>query len=490
MPEAKKKEGLSRLVRVVALALLGVLAESLAPPPTTADDVLVRAYEQRLDRMQREMDELRSRLRELEKERDHPGAAPAGEAPVSGTAAALAPAPAEQDRKIGVLAEEVERIKSQLVLPETKEYKSIYGFGPAASKIYQIERGLSIGGYGEFNFQKFVSDQRGKRDQFDFLRFVLYTGYKFSDRILVNSEVEFEHATTGEGTVSADSGEVSLEFASLDFLLWEPLNFRAGLLLVPMGFVNEIHEPPFYHGNIRPEVERQVIPTTWREGGAGFFGTIAPGLEYRAYVMNSLNAKGFASNNIRDARQKGNRALADDFSGTVRFDYTPIAGTTLGASFWAGDSGQDGEFDGEKPSAFTLIWETHAQAHFRGLELRVLGAFVDIDDADVLSRALGETIAEDMFGFYAEAAYDVLPLFRLDTRQYLAPFFRYEIFDTQDDVPRGFVRVPGNDVQLYTVGLSYKPHPQVVLKLDYRNFNTSSAKPRADELNLGAGFIF
>ena len=108
----------------------------------------------------------------------------------------------------------------------------------------------------------------------------------------------------------------------------------------------------------------------------------------------------------------------------------------------------------------------------------------------MLSRALGKTIAEDMFGFYAEAAYDVLPLFLPETTQYLAPFFRYEIFDTQDDVPRGFVRAPGNDVQLYTVGLSYRPHPQVVLKLDYRNFNTSNAKPKPDEINLGAGFIF
>ncbi len=71
----------------------------------------------------------------------------------------------------------------------------------------------------------------------------------------------------------------------------------------------------------------------------------------------------------------------------MRLDYSPMAGMLFGASFWAGDSGQDGDFDGEKPSAFTLIWETHAQVHYRGLELRALGAFTSIDDADVLSRA-------------------------------------------------------------------------------------------------------
>ena len=103
---------------------------------------------------------------------------------------------------------------------------------------------------------------------------------------------------------------------------------------------------------------------------------------------------------------------------------------------------------------------------------------------------LEDTIAEDMFGFYAEAGYDVLPWLIADTRQSLAPFFRYEIFDTQDKVPEGFQRVPGKNVQLYTVGLSYKPLPQVVVKFDYRNFDAGHVAPRADEINLGAGFVF
>ncbi len=484
---------------VVAFAIAG-----LGPASAVAeDDPRIRAYQEQLDRMQKEMDDMRARLRALEAERRGPkdgkGAGPVAvtpppapvPAPQTVTAPA-APAVAEQDRKIGVLATEVERLKSALVLPENKELKSSYGFGPAASKVYQIERGLSIGGYGEFNFQKFVSDQRGRRDQFDMLRFILYTGYKFSDRILLNAEIEFEHALINDGgTVSSGSGEVEIEFAYLDFMLWHALNVRAGLVLVPVGFINEMHEPPFFHGVIRPEVERLLIPTTWREGGVGIFGTLAPGLEYRAYVLNGLNAEGYSSSSgIRGGRQSGNRALADDLAGTARLQYTPFPGTSIGGSFFMGDAGQDGDFDGEKPGAFTLLWEAHAQVHYRGLELRTLGTFVSIDDADVLSRALEDTIADDTFGFYAEAAYDVLPLVLPDTTHYLAPFFRYELFDTQDGVPSGFQRVPGNDVQLYTVGLDYKPHPQVVLKLEYRNFNAGNQRPRSDEVNLGAGFVF
>ena len=68
---------------------------------------------------------------------------------------------------------------------------------------------------------------------------VLYFGYKFNDRFLFNSEIEFEHGST------EDDGEVSVEFAYLDYLWRKPLNVRAGLLLLPLGFVNELHEPSY-----------------------------------------------------------------------------------------------------------------------------------------------------------------------------------------------------------------------------------------------------
>jgi hypothetical protein len=483
------------------LALVGGMATSAA----AEEDPRIRAYQEQLDRMQKEMDDMRARLRALEDERHgakagraaQPAATtpPAVQAPPAAAAAAsTAPAvaakdSAEQDRKIGVLATEVERLKSAITLPENKELKSLYGLGPAASKVYQIEHGLSLGGYGEFSFQKLVSDKNGGRDTFDLQRFVLYTGYKFTDRILLNSELEFEHAVTA----SDKEGEVEVEFLNLDFLAWEQLNFRAGLLLVPMGFVNEIHEPPFRHGVERPEVEQRIIPTTWREGGVGVFGTLAPGLDYRAYLLNGLTANGFTSDGIREGRQEGSLASINDIAGTARLDYTLWPGSLVGASFWAGNSGQGDEFANRHPGVFTLVWETHAQVHYRGLELRALGAFTHIDDTALVSRQLEDTIGKDQYGFYVEAAYDLVPVVFPDAPRYLAslaPFFRYENFDTQDSVPRGFMRVPGKAVQLYTVGLDYKPHPQVALKFEYRNFDAGNVQPKSDELNFGAGFAF
>lgn len=462
----------------VALAALILVLHATGAPLHAEEDPRIREYKEQLDRMQREMDELRGRVRTLEQEH--------AAAPAPPPAAAAAPVAKESERKIDVLAREVEGLKSKIVLPESKELKSYYGLGPAASKVYQVDRGLSIGGYGEFNFQKFVSDQHGARDRFDVARFVLYTGYKFTDRIILNSELEFEHAV-----VAGDKeGEAEVEFLSLDFLAWQQLNFRTGLLLVPMGFLNEIHEPPFFYGVFRPQVEERIIPTTWREGGVGVFGTLAPGLDYRAYVLNGLNAKGFESAGISEGRQEGSLAISDDFAGTGRLDYALFPGTLIGGSFWVGDSGQDDVYAGRKPGVFTLVWETHAQVRYRGLEMRALGAFIDIHDADLVSQELGETIGKNQYGFYVEAAYDVLPLVFPGTTQFFAPFFRYENFDTQDAVPRGFARVPGNAVQLYTVGASYKPHPQVVLKLEYRNFDAGRKAPTPDDFNVGAGFVF
>ena len=399
----------------------------------------------------------------------------------------------EQERKTGILAEEMETLKSKFTLPETVEYKSLYGLGPAASKVYQMPRGLSIGGYGEASAIFFVGDNEGpsKRNNVgDLVRFVTYIGYKFTDWIIMNSEIEFEHATTSSTTTSS-AGSVSVEFANLDFLLTEPANIRAGLVLMPMGFLNEVHEPPFYFGNLRPEVEQRIIPTTWRELGVGLHGTILPGLTYRTYAVNSLNAKGFSKTNIRGARQSGNRALFEDLGWTARVDYTPIPGLQVGGSFFWGNTGQDQLFAGKKIDANFTLYEGHAQYQYRGLQLRALFAQGHIGDAAVLSTDLGANgpISSRIVGGYVEAGYDVLPLLLPGTEMSLSPFVRFERLDTQADVPAGFTPDRSRDITVINVGLSYKPIPNVVIKLDYRNLEAEVGQI-ADEFNIGFGFIF
>ena len=392
------------------------------------------------------------------------------------------------EEKVRILTEEIEALKTKAVVPETTAEKSVAGLGPAASKVYQVLQGLSIGGYGEAHLSLLVNDKADRKNTIDLERFVLYTGYKFTDDILFNAELEFEHATT-EATVSSDAGTAEVEFAYLDFRLWEPLNARTGLLLIPMGFLNEIHEPPFFFGNIRPEVEQRIIPTTWRELGAGIYGVLLPGLEYRTYVVNSLNAKGFSSNDIRDASSAGNRALAENFAWTGRLDYSPLPGFLVGTSFFWGDTGQDQRFDTRKIDANFFLYDVHAQLQYRGLQVRGLFTEGFIGDARTLSADLGEPISRRIWGAYGEVAYDLLPVILGGTRQSLSPFVRLEWLDTQADVPSGFRPDRSKRVQVNTFGLSYKPIPTVVLKVDYREFHPARGSA-ADELNTGFGFSF
>lgn len=397
-----------------------------------------------------------------------------------------------------MLAEEFENLRTNLTVPEDLEYKSLYGLGPAASCVYGVRRGLSVGGYAEGYYSKLVADRTpSSRDTSDLVRAVLYFGYKFNDWILFNSEIELEHAFT-QATRSSGAGEVAVEFAYLDFLLSEYANARAGLLLMPMGFINEIHEPNTYFGVFRPEVEQRIIPTTWRENGVGLFGRLGEGVEYRLYATTGLNARGFAPVGLRNARQRGNRSIVEDVSVVGRIDYTPIQSLLLGGSFYSGDQGQDQVVNDTRiPSTNLTLWELHAQYRAYGLELRSLFTMANIGDARELTEALrttedigaNDTIANTMLGAYFEVGYDVLPLIYSGAEQYFAPFLRFEYYDTQRSTPGGFGRNSNAEQRLWTSGFSYKPHPNVVLKMEYRNFSPVAGE-RPHEVNFGIGLAY
>lgn len=425
----------------------------------------------------------------------------------------------EAARRTSLLAEEFESLRTSLTVPDFEPLTledSVYGLGPAASKIYGIERGLSIGGYGEAFYRKDVSDKtRSDRDTTDYLRFVLYTGYKFTDRIILNAELEFEHASTSTG------GSVSVEFAYIDFLMWKWANFRAGMLLAPLGIVNELHEPVFFNGVERPEVERRIIPSTWRENGIGVFGELLPGLEYRLYAMNAL--EGATSNtssctpdengncvtspslnlkeHLRSTRQKGGEAMAEDIALAARLDYTPMLNLKVGGSVYTGKSSHDSQYfecvDGScgkvnLPGARLTIWDLHAMYSWQGLDLRALFAMSHLEDSDTLNRiGGGGKIAKEMYGFYTEAAYDIMPWVLGDTQQQLSPFLRFSYIDQHAEMAGDWDAKGRYEHRIWTTGISYKPHPNVVLKVDYRNFDTvDNSHEREDEVNFGVGFVF
>ena len=171
----------------------------------------------------------------------------------------------------------------------------------------------------------------------DFHRFVLLVTHRFSDRIRFVSEIEVEHALV-EGL--GEAGELELEQAYLDFLWSRRLNVRAGMMLMPVGIINERHEPPIYYGVERPFVDTVIVPSTWFEVGAGIHGEVGRGWRYRAYVTSPLNAREFsAEEGIRGGRQKGSDTNIGRPAVTGRLEYAGVRGLTLGASFWTGHSG-------------------------------------------------------------------------------------------------------------------------------------------------------
>jgi hypothetical protein len=303
-------------------------------------------------------------------------------------------------------------------------------------------------------------------------------GYKFDERWVFNSEIEVEHAD-----------EIFLEFAYLDYLHARGLNARAGMVLLPMGFVNEMHEPTTFPSVLRPDIERVILPSTWRENGAGIFGEIGD-FAYRTYVVNGLDATGFGAAGLRGGRQKGSQALAEDFAWTGRLDYTGVPGLLVGASAYVGDSGQGQVADGD---VGTRIVDAHAEYRWRNLSLRALYARADLDDVEELNAHLMLTgagsVGERLEGWYVEAAVDVMPWLRPGSRQALSPFVRYETYDTQEDVPSGFSSDPAREVDVLTFGVAWKPIEHVVFKVDFQD-RDNDAGSAVDQLNVSLGYIF
>jgi len=398
-------------------------------------------------------------------------------------------------RQLSTVVEEVEKLRAQVAAPEEPhELKSQNGFGPAAAKIYSIARGVSIGGYVEGHYgYRDLGDARAD-NEVNLDREVLYLGYKFNDWLAWNSEIEFENATTEA------NGSVTVEFSTLDFLIRPEVNARVGVLLLPMGIVNEVHEPPFYYSTFKPQVETSIIPSTWSEYGAGVFGRLGETLSYRVYLVGGLDAQGFASSGIREGRQSSSEALANDLAFVGRLEWEPYEGLSVGGSYYTGNSGQSQKIDVAgtdfaMPKAPISIFELHSIYRWRGLTTRALYAQSHIGNSGELSALFSNAgheqpvISRRMLGGYVEVAYDVMPLFSAGTEMSLEPFFRWEYCDTQNDVAAGFAADRMFTQRIYVPGIQFKPIPNVVLKLDYRNVDDFAGKA-GDQVDLGFGLVF
>ena len=341
-----------------------------------------------------------------------------------------------------------------------------------------------ISGYMDFHFNK----EEDQDALLDFHRFVLLFNHSFTPRIRFVGELELEHAFV-EGLEEA--GELELEQAYVDFLLSRRFNVRAGMMLVPLGIINERHEPPVFNGVERPFVDTVIIPSTWFEVGAGVHGEVGRGWRYRVFAMAPLDSLEFsADEGIRGGRQKGAEANVRNFAFTGRAEYIGIPDLTVGAGFWTGES----SFSLPRLDTSVRVGEVDARYQRGRLELRGQLAQVGISDAARLNDAVegltgvSPNIAKALRGFYGEAAYR---LWNAGSPRDLVAFVRYENFDTQYRMPEGFLPLEEFDRDAWVVGATYYPDPDVAVKVDYVRLRNQSGFLRAPHsVNVGLGWWF
>jgi len=357
-------------------------------------------------------------------------------------------------------------------------------FAQATQKAPEPPR-TALSGYMDFHF----NNPEFSDAQLDFHRFVLLVTHSFSERIRFVGELELEHAVV-EGL--EEKGELELEQAYVDFLLSRSFNVRAGMMLMPIGIINERHEPPVYYGVERPFNDTVIIPTTWFEAGAGVHGELGRGWRYRAFIVAPLDAGEFsAEEGLREGRQKGSEANVGRPAVTGRVEYVAIRGLTLGASGWSGRSGFQFRPVFDVPVSLAEVDGRYSR---RRLELRGQFSQVWIDQAGQLNEALAlrvgvnPNIARVLRGFYGEAGYRAISNAAFGD---VGAFVRYENFDTQFRMPTGYVGLPQFDRDAWVVGATYWPDPDVAVKFDYSLVRSRSSVVQApDSFNVGLGWWF
>ncbi|WP_338360043.1 porin [Yeosuana marina] len=338
---------------------------------------------------------------------------------------------------------------------------------------------VTIGGYGEIYYEQ----PEGENGVLNAERVVLFLGYKFNDKTQFVTEIELE-----------DAKKIELEQAFLQYSLNDNINLRGGLMLVPMGIINEYHEPTTFNGVQRPNMDKSIVPTTWREIGVGTSGKFNEvSLRYQAYIFN-----GFASiadgealggtNGLRNGRQEGADAIIGTPSFSAKLDYYGLPGLRLGLSGYFGKTQTEDALENINGSTVDISM-IGLDARYAYQRFSARGQFIhsSISGTEDYNALYNADLGSALQGWYLEGAYNVLPL---EKEQELIAFVRYEAYDTQASVAGGLVKNDTFDRNDWTFGLSYKIAPGAVVKADYQIKDDASAVKVPNQLNIGLGVWF
>lgn len=348
-------------------------------------------------------------------------------------------------------------------------------------------KGVTVGGYGELTYNR----KEHNNAELDVQRLVLLFGYKFDDRTQFITEIEFEHVK-----------EVFVEQAFLQYSVSDNVNIRAGLMLVPMGIINEYHEPTTFNGVERPSIDGSIVPTTWREIGIGISGRYnEASLRYQAYLFNGFSSstsdgngnitggKIGGSSGLRGGRQKGAKSTMNNVNFSGKLDYYGLPGLRLGLSGYFGrtQSPADVEDIAGADIGISMIGldARYAYQRFTARGQFIHGSLIDTED---YNTATSSSLGSSLQGYYLEAAYNLLSQ---NKKQQLISFVRFEDFDTHASVAGNLTKNNSFDRQEWTLGLSYKIAPGAIVKGDYQIKNNAAiGSSSVNQINFGIGVWF
>lgn len=348
-----------------------------------------------------------------------------------------------------------------------------------------------LGGYADIEF----IDGRDSESFFDQHRFVPFIYGEVTDQIKVAAEIEFEHGGTDN---NQDDGEVKVEFAVIDYQLHEALNFRAGIILTPLGHFNLIHDSPLNDLTARPLVARRIIPSTLSESGAGLYGTFYPTdlskIDYELYFVNGFEgftdfdpATGDAevsisqTGGLRGARGSQSDDINDNKAVTGRIAVSPFLGAEVGFS------GHFGEYD-EDGDNFLAIYAVDWTLQKGPFELIGEYAVANIEregrvalfNATRTSEA--DRIPGRMDGAYVQLNYHVMPEFLREMfPAVFGPESVFTLVGRYDVIDLGNSDSGVGDRDRVTIGGNFRPVEDTVFKLEYQ---INDGDRSADEENV------
>jgi Phosphate-selective porin O and P len=414
---------------------------------------------------------------------------------------ALAQTNATQDalvQRLETLQKELDKLKSELsevkaVSAQATEVKAEVAALTAEQLKLKSSAATTLTGYGELNYNRYRKNSAA--NQFNVRRVVIGVNHRFNDSTKLVTEIEIENGIAS----ASDRGEVAIEQAYIEHRLHENFSLRGGLFLVPMGFLNERHEPFAFYGVERNFVETAIIPTTWREGGlmgiSNFDngitvkGGIATGWDLGKWDSKSTEGK---QSPLGSIHQEGSLAKARDLNLFGAVEWRGYPGLMLGSGVFSGKTGHRGLTNGFglalQANPKVTLWDVRARYNMGRLDLSALYTKGTISQTGALNVAFAgdvSPIPSSFQGAYLQAAYNIWS----NGDQKLVPFARIEKFNTGKgfNLPVGLGRADDPTETVATIGANYYLTPTVVVKADFQNFKVNTLMNR---FNLGLGYSF